>query len=386
MKYSSIMTCVICSMIFTAPGYALISRTGESVSIAAGEIIDDDIILLGQSIDVAGQVIGDVYAFGQTIKITGDVAGTVFTGGATITIDAQSVGTVIAAGGSIDILSYVKRNAVLTGGKVCVYERGEVGKDLRVYAGNLSVKGRIDGTLKGSVGKFVLSGKSGRVKMNVDQAKIESGAQITGDLILTAANDPVIEEGATITGEKKIVKPKEKEAGTWLAALAPVLALIFTLIKIVMFIARVIVGILLIALFRSYVRRIMDTMITKPWLSLGWGFLGVIVIPVAIVILFSILVGYPLGVLGAYVYSILWYLSSIFVALVIGEKVMQLFKKEGERSLYLSFIIGIVMLFVVSFIPILNFLVRIFTVLFGFGAIAIGSWRLIKEMREKGMV
>ncbi len=385
MKYLSIVTCLVC-LVLTTPVYALISRTGESVNIAVDEMIDDDVILLGQSIDVEGKVMGDVYAFGQTIKITGDVAGTIFTGGATVVINARSVGTVLAAGGSIEILSPVKRNAVLTGGKICVCGNGRVGKDLRVYGGNLSIDGSVDGTVRGSVGKFVLAGKSGRVKMNVDQATIKSSAEIMGDLILTAANDPVIEEGAAITGEQRISKPKADEAGAFFAALAPMFALIFTLIKIIMFIAKIIVGILLIAIFRRFVRRIMDTLITKTWLSLGWGFLAIIAIPVAIVILCSILIGYPLAVLGVYAYSVLWYLSSIFVALVLGELVMKLFKKEGEKSLYWSFIIGIIILFIVGFIPILNFLVRIATLLFGFGAIVMGSWHLIKEMRGKEMV
>ena len=386
MKYLGIVTCIVCSLIFTVPAYGLISRTGESVSVAPDEIIDDDIILMGQNIDVEGQVLGDVYAFGQTVKITGDVAGTVFTGGAAVTVEARSVGTVLAAGGSIEILSPVKRNAVLAGGKVCLCENGRVGKDLRAYCGNLSVEGSVDGTLKGSVGNFVLSGRSGRIKMNVDQAKIKSGAEIAGNLILTTPNDPIIEDGVVIAGEQKIVKPEADEAGAFLAALAPVLAFFITLVKIIMFIAKIIIGILLIALFRKYVRRIMDTLITKTWLSLGWGFLSIIVIPVAVAILFAILVGFPVAVFGVYVYSILWYLSSIFVALVLGEMVLKLFKKEGEKSLYLSFIIGIIILFIVGFIPILNFFVRLFTLLFGFGAIVMGTWYLIKEMREKGMV
>lgn len=386
MKCSRILICVVCSVVFMMPVYALTSRTGESVKVALDHVIDDDIILLGQSIEVEGTVLGDVYAFGQSVRITGDVGGSVFTGGANITIDAKSVETVWAAGGSIEILGNVTRNAILAGGNICVCENAVIGKDLSAYGGKLSVQGSVDATLRGSVGKFTLSGRSGRVKIKAEQATFKSSAQVLGDLILTTANDPVIEEGATIGGEQKVLKPEAKESGTALAALAPMLAFFFTMIKILIFIAKVIVGILMIALFRRYVRRIMDTLVSKTWQSLGWGFLGVIVIPVAIAILFFVLIGYPLGIFFAYVYSILWYLSSIFVGLVIGEKVIKLFKKEGEISLYLSFITGIIILFVIGFIPILNFLVRIFTLLFGFGAVAMGTWYLLKDMRDKELV
>jgi hypothetical protein len=368
------------------PVYALTSRTGDAISVAADEIIDDDIIIFGQNVDVSGTVLGDVYAFGQSVKITGDIGGSIFTGGANITVDAKSVESVWAAGGAVEVLGNITRNAVLAGGSICVCDGASVGKDLGVYSGKVSVEGAVNGTLRGSVGKLTLSGRSGRVKVKAEQVRLKPSAQVLGDFIVTSVNEPVIEEGATIAGEQRVLKPEAKEPGKAFAALAPMLAFFLTMIKILVFIAKVIVGILLIALFQKYVRRIMDTLISKTWLSLGWGFLCVIVIPVVIAILFIILIGYPLGIFFAYVYSVLWYLASIFVSLVIGEQVIKLFKKQGEISLYLSFIIGILILFVIGFIPILNFLVRVFTLLFGFGAVAMGSWYLLREMREKGLV
>ena len=386
MRYSRILSGVLCSLVFMLPVYALRSRVDESVKVGIDEIIDDDIIMLGQNITVEGTVLGDVYAFGQSVKITGDVGGSVFTGGANVTIDAQSVETVWAAGGSIELLGNVTRNAVLTGGTICVCDAAYIGKDLGVYGGKLSMEGNVVGTLRGSIGKFVLSGKSGRVKVNAEEATLKPSAEILGDFVLTSDNEPVIEEGATIMGEQKVLKPEKKESGQAFAALAPMFAFFFAMIKILVFVAKIIVGILLITLFRRYVRRIMDTLATKTWQSLGWGFLGVIVIPVAIAILFLILVGYPLGIFFTYVYTVLWYLASIFVSLVIGEQVIKLFKKEGDISLYLSFIVGIIILFVIGFIPILNIIVRIFTLLFGFGAVAMGTWFLLKDMREKELL
>jgi cytoskeletal protein CcmA (bactofilin family) len=376
----------MCVIVFTAPVYALTKRTGDAVEIALDEVIDDDVILLGQSINIEGSVMGDVYAFGQTIRISGDIGGSLFTAGANIIIDARAVETVWAVGGGIEILGSIQRNAVLAGGNVCLCEKARIGKDLGAYTSKLSVGGEVAGTLRGSVGKFVLSGTSGRVKIKAEQARLTSSARILGDFILASAEKPSIEEGAFIAGERRIEKPEAEEVEPIFAALAPMIAFFFVMVKIVVFIAKVIVGILMIALFQRYVRRIMDTLITNTWRSLGWGFLGVIVIPVAVVILFAVLIGYPLGIFGAYIYTILWYLSSIFVGLVVGEKVIRLFKKEGEISLYVSFIIGILILFVLGFIPILNFLVRIFTLLFGFGAVVIGTWCLIKDMREKQLI
>jgi cytoskeletal protein CcmA (bactofilin family) len=386
MKWSLSVKCLICVVVFSMPVHALTLRTGESVHVAADEVIDDDIILFAQNIEIDGSVIGNVYAFGQTVRITGDVGGSVYTGGASVTVDTRALETIWAGGGSIEVLGNVNRNAILAGGQVHIGGNAHIAKDLGAYGGRLSVEGSVDGTLRGNVDKLMLSGKSGRVKIKAEEVTVKSSAEIPGDFIVTSINEPVVEEGAIIGGEQQLLKPEEKEGGAFLASLAPTLAFLFAMIKILILVAKIIVGILLIALFRRFVRRIMDTLISRTWLSLGWGFLGVIAFPVAVVILFFILIGYPIGVLGAYLYSILWYLSSIFVALVIGEKIVQLFKKNGEISLYLSFIIGILILFVVGFIPILNVLVKIFTLLFGFGALMLGTWYLVKDMREKELV
>ncbi|KPK63546.1 hypothetical protein AMJ83_06470 [candidate division WOR_3 bacterium SM23_42] len=368
------------------PGHALVFKRDQSVEISADTVIEDDLIAFAGNVDIKGKVLGDVYAFAQSVTITGDVSGSIFAGGANITIDAQSAQTIWAFGGNVKVTGDISNNIMLAGGNLLVGENTGVGRDITAYGGQFTVGGDTRGTIRGSVGSFTMTGKSSLVKIKADKATVASSAQILGDFQLASENEPTIEQGATIGGEMIIKKPEQVEAGAFLAALAPALAFLITLIKIIVFIAKIIVGILLIAIFKRYVRRIMDTLLTKTWKSLGWGFLGIIVIPVSVVLLFVIVVGYPIGIIGVYIYTTLWYLSSIFIGLVIGEKVIKLFKKDGEISLYLSFIIGTLILLVVGFIPILNILVRIFTLLFGFGATLVGSWYLLKEMREKELV
>jgi hypothetical protein len=199
--------------------------------------------------------------------------------------------------------------------------------------------------------------------------------------------EPEIAEGAVITGETRLERPKEVEELTEAkSSIVTAIAFFVVLVRIAIFIAKVIVGIILIAISYSFVRRIMDTLMQKPWKSLGWGFLGLIVIPVAVVILLLTIVGFPLAIFGLYVYSIITYLSSVIVGLVIGEKVIQLFKKKGAVSPYVSFIVGIAILFVASFIPILNVIITLLVILFGAGAILLGSWQLCKDMRAKKLI
>jgi cytoskeletal protein CcmA (bactofilin family) len=386
MKNSFLMASIVMITMALSLGNGLVIKRDQSVEIPDTMVIDDDLLAFAGDIDIKGTVTGNVYAFGQSVTVSGVIGGSLYSGGATISINPKSVQSVGAAGGNVKVSGAIAKNLILFGGSLMVDKQTSIGKDLRAYGGKLIMDGVIAGAIKGAVGDFIMSGKSGRIKIKSDKTNIKSSAYVAGDLCLTSENKPVIEEGATITGEITIQEARAEETGSFLAALAPMLAFIFMMIKIVMLIAKIIVGVLLIALFRRYMRRIMDTLNTETWKSLGWGFLTVIVVPVAVVILFAILVGSPIAILGIYLYTVVVYLSSIIVALVLGEKIIGLFKKEGAISMYLSFIIGILILFVVGFIPVLNALVCIFTLLFGFGATVLASWHLLKEMREKELV
>jgi len=365
------------------PTYGLVVKTGTSVDIPEDETIDDDLIVFSQTVTIEGTVNGDVYAVARDVTVNGEVSGSIFSGGATVAV--RNGRTIWAMGGDVKVTGAVDNNVILFGGKLLIGENARIGKDVRVYGGKFTMEGEIGGDLKGGVGNFVMTGKSGDIDIRSDEVKIESGAEIAGDLVVRGGKEPVIEEEATISGEvtlKKVEKGDEKA----FIALAPFIAFFVSFMRIVMLIAKIIVGIIIIALSKRFVRQIMDTLITKPWKSLGWGFLGIIVIPVAIVILFVVLIGYPLAIFGTFNYLILFYLTPIFVGLVVGEKIIQLFKKEGEISLYLSFIVGIVVLFVLGLIPILGFIIKLFVLLFGVGMLLVGSWNLMREARAKNLI
>lgn len=385
MKKENWLVLLASLLLYTTPLYGLVVKSGDNIEIKVDEVIDDDLVAFGQNVSIKGEVNGDIYAFGQEVEVTGDVAGTIFCGASTVDIDAQINGSIWAGAGKVRIAGNVYNNVLIFGGTLDVEENTRVGNDLIVYGGKAKIAGEVDGVIKGGMGTFVMSGKSASVNINADKITIKSGASISGDLVIESGQEPTIEEDAEILGEirlKSIGDVDEEVA----FAIAPIIVFLIIVFKVIVFIAKIIVGIVLIVLSKKYVRRIMDTMVTKPWHCLGWGFVGLIVIPVAVIILLSILFGYPFAVFGAYVYTIIFYLASIFAGLVIGEKVIRLFKKEGDVSLYLSFIVGMIVLFVLGLIPILGFIVKIIVLLFGSGMVLYGSWNLIREMKAKELI
>lgn len=374
-------------LLLCLPAHGLVVRTGDDVTIGAGEVVDDDLIVFAQEINIQGTVRGDIIAFGQNVNIGGIVNGTVFTGASDIKISTKRVNSVWAAGGTVDICGMVDHNVMTAGGNLDLCEGARIGKELHAYGGRLDLRGAVAGMTKGGIGTFTMSGSSGGVQLEAKTVTLHPSARVFGDFVVESEKEPEIAEGAVITGETRFEMPeKVEEAEEVGSALIKAIAFFVALVRIVIFITKVIVGIVLIALLYGFMRRIMDTLIKKPWPSLGWGFLGLIVIPVAVVILFVIMIGFPFAILGLYIYSIITYLASIVVGLVIGEKIIRLFKKKGAISPYLSFLVGIVILFVVSLIPILNVIVTLLVMLFGAGALLLGSWQLCKDMRAKKLI
>ena len=374
-------------LLLCLPAYGLVIRTGDDVTIGEGEVVDDDLIVFAQAVNIHGAVRGDIIAFAQNVNIGGTVDGTVFAGASDIEITTKRVNSVWAAGGTVDICGTVGNNVIIAGGNLDVCEAARIGKELHAYGGRLALRGAVAGMTKGGIGNFTMSGSSGGVQLDAGTVTLHSSARVFGDLVVESEKEPEIAEGAVITGETRFEMPEEVEEITEAkSALVTAIAFFVVFVRIVVFIAKVIVGIILIAISYGFVRRMMDTLIKKPWKSLGWGFLGLIVIPVAVVILFVVMVGFPLAIFGLYVYSIITYLASVIVGLVIGEKVIRLFKKKGAISPYLSFVVGIAILFVLSLIPILNVIVTLLVILFGAGALLLGSWQLCQDMRAKKLI
>lgn len=379
--------------IFTAvllllnPGSALIFRSDDETTVAADEVIDDDVFIFGKDISVKGTINGDLVAFGSTVLIDGTVNGTIVAGGSNVTVNAINVRSIWAGGSSVNISAEVQNNVVIFGSTLKVTEDAAVGKELKGFGGSLQVQGDIGGSIDAGAGSFEFSGTSDDLSVNADDITIRESAHIYGDLTVKSEKPADIEQGAIITGEiiYKKVDTHDEDAKE-IFALAPVFAFFVTLWKIMCFIAKLIAGIVIIAISRRFVRRVVNSLVKMPWISLLVGFLALIVVPITIVIVLMLVIGFPFAVFGSFFYAAVWYLSAIFVSCFVGEKVIQLFKKEGEISLYPSFILGFVLITLIGLIPIIGFVLKLGVLLFGMGMLLIGVWTLMKDMRKEELL
>lgn len=141
---------------------------------------------------------------------------------------------------------------------------------------------------------------------------MQPGALVHGDLIVYSSRPPQISLEAQVLGYvdyHKIESAAERESSfgsrfhNWL----------FRVLWLV------VLGVAFLALSRRRADRIPDTMPHQFGMSLVVGFLGLVIVPVLVVLLFITLIGLPLGLLLLAVYGVALMLSGSFVAYEFGS-------------------------------------------------------------------
>ncbi len=360
--------------LWLAPLTGLDVRGGESLDIPAGEVINDDLICFARRVTIRGTVNGDVYAFGQTVDVEGDVAGTIFGAGRSVEVKSQTCQSVWAFGATVNLSGHARRNAGLFAGAIYVAKSARIEKELIGFGGQLDVLGTVDGRIRGNAGQFRLYGTGGSVDLTVNEDLfIAPEARVVGDLIVRSAKKFDLPDNLPVGGQKKIILiqgPGRKAGGG------------FPLFRLLLMLGSILCGTVLIALAPRYTRRVATTVIVKTGWSVVAGFVFLITAPLAAVIMIITLVGIPLAAFTLILWGIAIYLSTIVAGIALGTAAIKLVRKPEPAYDYLGMVSGIIILFGLSFIPLLGWVVKLAALVIGSGALVIGTRAYRCELKQ----
>ena len=125
--------CLLAAALFVAPAArAAEIRNGDRVVIAAGEVIDDDLIVSAETVIIDGTVTGDLIATGTNVTLNGLVQGSALLAGQTLRVAGQVDGSLYAGGYAVtlDEGAVVGRNAYFGGYSVATRPDSLVGAGL----------------------------------------------------------------------------------------------------------------------------------------------------------------------------------------------------------------------------------------------------------------
>ncbi|MEP7081709.1 MAG: hypothetical protein ABI841_01900 [Chloroflexota bacterium] len=169
-------------------------RTGETVTVAAGETVEGDLYAASGTIVIDGTVEGDLVAAGGDIQVNGHVSGDLIAAGGTVTVAGTVDGDARIAGGQLTVSGDVGEDLLIAGGQAAITASGSVGEDVIASAGQLSIAGSVAGSVEGGAGTYDRTGTVGGSE-NVavgEDGDAEEVAVDDGNLILDAVKHFVV--------------------------------------------------------------------------------------------------------------------------------------------------------------------------------------------------
>ncbi|MFC1687462.1 hypothetical protein ACFL0L_02690 [Patescibacteria group bacterium] len=347
-----------------------VTKSQDTIYLAEDEIVNDNYFTYGNTITIDGTVNGDLIAFGNSITVNGAVLGDVIAGATTITINGDVGGNIRAAGNTVEINSKVERNVNAFGSSVTLGKDASIGWSFISGAGTTNVRGEVAGNVQSYGGDILIGNSIGNnVIITLDPEStltVISSAVISGDLTYSGENEADIDSGATITGETihKISTEGVQKATSFLSSY-------LLLFKLIGLFAILFAGVIIVSFFPNKLRKLLDISRTTPATTLLSGILTLLLTPLLIVILLVSLIGVPVGLILTAFYVIAIYLSTVIVGSLVGQYILQLFKKDtaSRSSLFWSMMLGTTIFYAATNTPIIGWLIGFIGTIWGLGTI-----------------
>ncbi|OHA78836.1 MAG: hypothetical protein A3B07_03435 [Candidatus Yonathbacteria bacterium RIFCSPLOWO2_01_FULL_43_27] len=364
---------------------ALVS-SGDSVSLDTEGGINDNVYTAGGNVTVAVPVTGDVIAVGGNIQVLKDVSQDLAIAGGSVTVLGNTGGDVRVAGGNILIDGDVAGDLIVMGGTITVSPNASVGKDVIIMGGQITLGGDVLGDVEIGGGVVSLNGHvQGNVKATIDGTlTIGEKAVIDGGLEYKAKNVDAlaVTTGAVITGETVFKEARIDTMALDRGTVRNMVLAIIGVLALFKLVSLLIAALLVTWLFKKYSHVITEEALRKPLKMLGRGFVALVIIPVAGVLLLITLFGAMFGIIAILSYVSLLILSCIYAGVVVGVWLSRIVYKTNETTItWKNVTVGVVLLTLVSFIPVIGWVVRLFVVLITLGSITNIVYRKLQEGR-----
>ncbi len=295
-------------------------------------------------------------AFCRQLTLHGKVNDQVLFFGESLIVDGEVNGDVLAFGGSVELTE----NALVHG-------------NVLVGTGNFTMEGgRVDGYVRGGAGRAFLNGQVVKsVELKVKNINFGSGYHAGRGTMLTLKAPLDTTKAGNVPADLKITirKPKhfyQRAYFYWSIA------------------AMFVVGILMVAFMKNFVRDFISVSHQQALKNAGVGFVTLIVIPVAVVILLVLILTIPVSLILLAIYLVVLYLSFIFTAFSLGDYFLSLIQKNGSApALGWSLLLGVITVALLPKIPVVGWIIKLAIICFGMGSLVIYFWQTKSKNRAE---
>lgn len=372
MKKTSLifLTSLALFLISSQKTLAFETKTADNVSLRKDETINGTLYAAGSTVTIDGNVKGDLICAAQTVTVNGKVDGDIVCAAETINLNGQVADSARLAGQTININGNIGHNLQAFAATLNLNEKAAVAWDVFVAADNAVIDGKIAGSLHGALRTVQINSQIGqdvKLRLGGEGGKSKPGLVITdkatvkGNLFYTAVTPADISPGAKINGQVSYsltVAGIEKDA-----------FFVIALGKLVSIFSALVVGLVLISLWREAIIATTDNMLARSGLSFGTGTVVLALTPIIALILVFTIICIPLAVIMACLWLIALYIAKINTGIMLGRLLLRKTSKEGKSSLIWAMIAGIIILWTVSALPLIGWLASLAAIVWGLGGI-----------------
>ena len=337
----------------------------QTFEVLADETYSYDLYLWTQSMNVFGTIDGDVFVGCQRITIDGTVTEDLMCFAEKVTVTGE-IGDDMRAFASDVRISGVVRGDVLVGAAHVLIEEGAVIEgSLLLGAGTATIHGHVKGNVRVGAGEVTMTGQiDGNAELFTDGGLVLADrAQIGGDLVYQGPARIEIADGIVL-GSVTFREPKVDKDVDF--DFSPMFSLAMHIFE---FFAAIIAGVIIVALTKDHARNTANKIRTRALKSLGIGFVAYICIPIIVLITVVLIITIPLSMVLALAYLIALYIAKFYFAIWLGSWVL----RRGDRILTTSpippMLLGLVIVYLLTAIPVLGTLIGIVIIFFGLGAL-----------------
>ena len=355
----------------TLPALAFVPRAGSNVVFS--ETIKDDLYMTGGSVTLNGMIDGDVAVAGGALEINGPVSGGVLAAGGALRITSVIGRNLRAAGGTLSVEARVARDAILAGGTVNVTQSAQIGRDLVAGGGNVTVSGLVgrDAVIRGE--NVIIGGTvHGNARVRANRIVLLPTARIGEKLRYSAAVPIEIQSGAQISGGTEQVPAPGR---------APKAAVLFGQVwaRVAEALALLALGLVVFDVAPGGASAVVNEMGHRFGRSVLAGFVLLVAVPVAAVLVMITVIGIPLSLMALLLYLATVYPGQIFVAGWLGDLLLRVGGRAGggARAATWSVVVGTIVLVLLFAIPYGGWAIRLVAIVAGFGALWMTIWRSV---------
>jgi cytoskeletal protein CcmA (bactofilin family) len=305
-------------------GGTIVIEEGETVSEVSG---------VGGAVVVHGTVTGDVSGAAGNVLITGTVDGDVSVATGNLRISGDVGGDVSAGAGSVHL-----------------EEGATVGGSFDVGAGEVRIDGSIGGDARVGAEAIRLGERASIAGSLTYDGRLEGNRDaVAGDIVRDSSLGPT-----TVDGFQPIT--------SWVVSLYA-------------FVANLLLGIALLALFPRFSGGVADRVRTDPVKTGLVGFGLLVLVPLSLAALLITIIGIPIALVGLLAFAFVAWIGIVYGRFALGMWILSIAGYEGTARNWVGLLLGLLLSAVLSTIPILGGLLNFALFLLGLGALARGLYR-----------